>query len=154
MTEKEYSYRFDIYEDESIVHSSGELIHNVEDEFDSFIPTFILSAGKRYKIVYTTTSINGITAAISYYLMDRVESEIPFAFGGELIARADNNNGTISIEYKNNGIPVSGRFRLLRFSDMDYEILGSFIISQESVTLINLYTDYAISQGVKYKYAL
>lgn len=153
-TEQEYSYKFDIYDSENLVYTSGELVHNYETEFDRFSPAFQPLLGKRYKIVYTVFSTNGLEVSAGYYILDRVETQISFPPEGELKAYADSDKGAINLKYINDGRSIQGKFRLLRFSDNECTDFGSFIINKKSVTSIDLYTDYAISQGVEYKYAL
>jgi hypothetical protein len=49
-----------VYNDDVLVYSSGELIHNVENEIDRFVLPITLEIGIRYNLVYTVTTTNNL----------------------------------------------------------------------------------------------
>ena len=158
-TEKEYSYQFDVYNDDVLVYSSGELIHNVENEIDRFVLPVTLEIGIRYNLVYTVTTTNNLQTSKSYYIMDRALSEIPTELEGTLKATLNQDEGYIAIDFiaKDNKVFV-GQYRLLRFTNNGYEIIDNFIIHGPLSTVASaptrLYRDFTIQQGVEYRYAL
>lgn len=160
-TEKEYSYSFNLYNDTELVYSSGELIHNSNNDVDKFILPINLNLGIRYTLTYTTTTINGLSISKSYYVMDSILTEIPMALQGTLTAELDYDNGYISIDLvsnNQNSALLGGQYRLLRFANDKYEIVDSFIIqsaiSNDANRPTHIYKDFTIQQGVEYRYAL
>lgn len=156
-TEKEYSYKFEVFDNEELFYTSGELIHNSENEVDTFSLPVVLSLGLRYTLKYTVTTINGLAVAKSYYITDSALSEIPSDISGSLRADLNYDEGCVSIDfiegaYEGERPNYAGNYRLLRFIGNKYEIIDTFIISTRELN--HIYNDYTIQQGVTYRYAL
>lgn len=155
ITEKEYSYKFEVFNENELFYSSGEQIHNSENEIDIFSLPVMLSLGIRYTLTYTITTINGLIVPISYYIIDSVLSDIPSNIQGALTATLNRDEGCVSIDFvqpNNTTQTYAGNYRLLRFIDNKYEIIDTFIISTNE--LKHIYNDYTVQQGITYKYAL
>lgn len=156
-TEKVYSYHFNIYENEELFVTSGELLHNsVDDNFASSTDTYnfdykldILST---YTIEYVVTTSNGLIASSPLYYIDK-GVEIPSPYNYKVVATVDNENGGINIQLKMEG-NIQGKFRLVRSSSEIQEIIREFIINDIANGYYDLGTDYTVQQGITYKYGV
>jgi hypothetical protein len=99
ITEKEYSYKFEVFNENELFYSSGEQIHNSENEIDTFSLPVMLSLGIRYTLTYTITTINGLIVPISYYIIDSILSDIPSNIKGALTAALNRDEGCVSIDF-------------------------------------------------------
>ena len=153
-TEKEYTYKFDIYKNDDLIYSTGELTHNAENDTDKFNIPVSLSLGISYKIIYSVTTINNFTSSVSYYIMNRVLDEVGEPLHGQLVATVNADDGYVSIDYKTEDEKVCGRFRLLRFTNSLCEIIDSFIIDRTVNSQLHIYKDNTVQQGSVYRYAL
>lgn len=158
-TEKEYSYQFDMYKEGQLIYSSGELLHNVDNEVDRFIPPITLALGVPYELVYNVTTANNLQLSKTYKIMNRTLSEIPLDLNGELKASLNYDDGYIAIDIVANEYRVFvGRYRLLRFNENGYEVVDEFIIhgplSTSAAFPTRIYRDFTVQQGVTYRYAL
>jgi len=64
--EKAYSYRFKLYQGQTLLADTGEKIHNVNEDFDEFSSVdyftlnYLLNDSETYKLVYLMTTVNGL----------------------------------------------------------------------------------------------
>lgn len=159
ITEKEYSYQFDMYREEQLIYSSGELLHNVDNEVDRFALPITLNLGVQYELIYRVTTANNLQLSKTYKIMNRTLSEIPLDLNGELKASLNYDEGYVAIDIVANEYKVFiGKYRLLRFNDSGYEVVDEFIIhgplSTSAAFPTRIYRDFTIQQGVTYRYAL
>jgi hypothetical protein len=49
-----------MYKEGQLIYSSGELLHNVDNEVDRFIPPITLALGVPYELVYNVTTANNL----------------------------------------------------------------------------------------------
>lgn len=164
--EKIYSYCFNLYEDNNLLSTSGELLHNsnnddinTREQLNTYLFTNKLNPLKNYTIEYKVITLNNLTIASPKYSVAAV-AEVPNLYNFSVNPIVDYENGTIkiNIRFKDEQV-ISGQFRVLRSSSKDnygtLENLGEFIINNDLVEgAYHLYTDYTVEQGIKYKYGL
>ena len=122
LTEKVYSYRFDIYDDQdNLYETSGELIHNASRDShggvstDEFRATRSLDKFRIYRLVYTVKTINDLVVASNSKSISK-PFEYPYDYGkSQLIVAPNNDEGynTISV----NGSIEEGYYRVMRSTD-------------------------------------
>ncbi len=169
VTEKLYSYRFDIRNNEGdIVETSGDLIHNHEnDDYnyesnDEYSIKKILEDNKIYSIQYTITTTNGFVKSSPRYRIIQqttVDPEIKASLQVEM----NEENGYVNInllgEKDENGVEygATGTFLICRSSSEDQ--FGSW----SEVCRFALYGDYpsnyswkdfTVQHGFEYIYSL
>lgn len=170
ITEKVYTYRFDVYTEEGLCWSSGELLHNssldtnVNFSQDLYELNIDVIEKKVYYIQYTITTNNGLTLSTSKYKLMHRELIGP-QLNVDLIATLNFDNGYIDVSVKSipddYGLPklVTGAFILLR-ADKDsafskWEEMTRFKLNNENPkdnTI--LFRDCLFEQGKTYIYAL
>lgn len=172
VTEKLYSYNFNIYDDENMLYeTSGEQIHNSStDEIISGVglkatmrwsPSKLLSEGKRYRIAVTTTTLNGYIKSSVLYTI-RAASTVDMRIPARLLATLDQDNGCVNLSLikaadLSEEEPFSGNFVITRFTENTntwHEICRFNMLSQLPSDIGTIWTDYTIEHGEKYIYAL
>lgn len=164
--EKAYSYCFNIYENDDILVTSGELLHKSSlDEnngisSDVFKFNELLSSKNQYSVQYIVTTLNGLKIASPRYLIAAME-QVELDFGFELLARNNFENGYISISLlPNKTYILQGKFGLFRESVSNgrplRERVKDFIIND---TLTNgveyyLFKDFTTTHGTEVTYSL
>ena len=132
LNEKLYSYKYNIYKNNELVESSGEKLHNANDEYDVFYPQYIFEGGE-YWVSYETKSINGLVSSIS-------SAKKSFNL---------NNFNTLEVEPNKElghniiSIPLSGEDNILARNN---EIIAKGVSGE--------YIDNTIEQGISYTYRL
>lgn len=169
VTEKLYSYRFDIRNsDGDLVETSGDLIHNHEnDDFnyesnDQYLIIKTLEENKIYTIQYTITTVNGFVKSSPRYRIIQQTTVDP-EIKAELQVSMNNENGYVNInligEKNSDGVEYSatGTFLICRSSSEDR--YGSWL----EVCRFALYgdqpsnyswKDFTVQHGFDYIYSL
>lgn len=170
ITERVYSYRFDIYDiNRNIIATSGDLLHNRNNDInnyesqDEWVYQKDLDIDTPYYIQYTVKTLNNLTIATSgYRIMQKktVDPEAPLA----LVADLNFDNGFVDISLKgfkneDTGLeePVVGSFVILRASDDEGFANWSEVLRFNLSSVIPsrwLWRDYTVEQGRTYLYAL
>lgn len=152
-SEKEYSYRFDIYEDGKLYHTSGEIIHQ-ETKPDTYTLTIGMAILKHYDIQYIVQTINGIVISTNFSYYDDPMTPHYFDYGtSQLVLYNNEEDGSIQVQLFPNLTGLTGTFRLLRYWNNNYyEEIGTFGLNVNEPTLI--YEDTSVEHGKEYLYAL
>lgn len=168
-TERVYSYRFNLYdENNNLIETSDEQLHNSSNDielyesYDSYKLPMDLEPGKIYYIQYIVTTINGLTAASPKYRLVQqfsVDPEILTRVNVEL--NYEEGYIDISLEARRNQQgnkeAASGTFVLSRASEEDnyviWDELYQFRLINQIPTM-HLWKDMTIEQGKKYKYSI
>lgn len=172
-TEKVYSYRFDFYDiDDNLVQTSGELIHNINNDSDfnystdRYICNDFIQPTEVYRLVYTVTTMNGYVGSSPRY---KVTANARLAPGRymEVVTIPDIEDGCIDVTLKGElGLSPEGKmdealyygeYVLLRASEEDnyveWERIQEFRLSNQKPSTFHFY-DFSVKQGVKYIYAI
>lgn len=172
-TEKVYTYEFNLYDSfNKLVASSGELLHNSSTDtestwsMDMWSTRYGLTNGI-YTIQYKIKTINGLeSSSISYKLIDNQTTDLDLSQYWTIQAKNNEDSGSVALvlEPKDSVSPLkkkflSGQFVLLRAaSDENFnywnEITRFNLIAADSTKEKLIYTDYCVTQGVSYKYAI
>ena len=169
VTEKVYSYNFTIYdENNSILETSGELLHNHENDdniyesSDSYKMLKSLEENKIYTIVYTVTTANGLTQSSPRYRITQ-QSTIPPEIEANLIATMNNENGYVDLQLigkkDQNGIEKvgTGTFLICRASSEDnygsWSEVDRFALFGDSPSSHH-WKDFTVQHGFTYIYSL
>ena len=169
VTEKVYSYNFTIYdENNNIFESSGELVHNHEEDnmiyktSDSYAFTKTLDRNKLYKIVYTITTTNGLVISSPEYKITEQGSK-PLTVFADITANMNNENGYTAVQLighrttDNVETAVLGTFVLCRSTSAnnysDWMEIDRFALINEKPSNY-IYKDFTIEHGYTYKYSV
>lgn len=170
ITEKVYSYRFDVYDQKNqLVLSSGQLLHNNEDGTqlintdgnqiqctDQFLLQKELDYYANYKIQYSVKTINGLEINSPKYTIiaaPTVEPDINATPRATLNAE----NGYVEITFNQYMQPIlTGKFLLVRASNKDnykeWNTMANYIFNIQIIKDWS-YKDFTVEHGVTYKYA-
>ena len=169
ITEKVYSYHFNIYDDEEkIITSSGELLHDssqdteLDESYDVFNLTIDLEDNKNYYIQYTVTTINNLVISTPKYKITQ-----QYSVDSQILAYV-----TPTLNYEEGYIQVSLTSRLNDMAEKE-NASGTFILSRsceddnyklwnelcrfrlvEEIPDKDLWKDFTIEQGKHYKYSI
>ena len=166
ITEKLYSYQFNIYDKNNvIVYSSGEQVHNGmhDDEnfglsFDTFDLLVDLEYNVIYYIQYDITTINKLILSSPKYRITNRETVDP-EIHAQLQANLHFDDGYVTLALNPTEINVldTGSFVIARSSeDSNYttwEELYKFKMHKEHPKGI-VYKDFTIEHGKRYQYSL
>ena len=169
VTEKVYSYNFTIYDENgNILETSGELLHNHENDEEIYESTDTYSIHKElkedkiYSIVYTVTTINGLVKSSPVYRITQ-QSTIPPEVEAQLIATMNEENGYVNLQLignKNeNGTEKvgTGTFLICRSSSEDnygsWSEIDRFALFGDVPSKHN-WKDFTVQHGFTYKYSL
>lgn len=169
VTEKVYSYNFTIYkEDGSILETSGELLHNHENDdevyesSDSYSILKSLEENKIYTIIYTVTTANGLVVSSPKYRIT-LQSTIPPEISASLIATMNEENGYVNLQLigdkDKDGIEKvgTGTFLICRASSEDnygsWSEIDRFALFGEKPSSHN-WKDFTVQHGFTYVYSL
>lgn len=168
-TEQEYSYRFDIYdENDNIIATSGDQLHNssndteIYESYDEFTYSKELPLNKAYRIKYTVTTINNLeVASPRYRIMQKISIDPDLK--ASLAATANFDDGYITInlvgEKDSEGLetPASGAFLLMRSCQddnyIDWDEIARFKLAGQKPSR-QLWKDFTVEQGKSYKYSI
>lgn len=168
-TEQEYSYRFDIYdENDDIIATSGDQLHNssndteVYESYDEFTYSKELPMNKAYRIKYSVTTINNLEiSSPRYRIMQKISIDPDLK--ASLAATANFDDGYITInligEKDSEGleVPASGAFLLTRSCEddnyIDWDEIARFKLAGQKPSR-QLWKDFTVEQGKSYKYSI
>lgn len=169
-SEKLYTYRFDIYDNQNIlVASSGEQLHNHEEDIeidetiDRFVLPITLQDNKFYKIVYSGVTTNGMQVTSPAYRIVQ-QSSIPPEIEADVIATMNKDNGYMEIVIQGHIDPINnieknaiGTFQVLRASEIggfsDWQVIKRFALFGSPPSQVSI-KDFTVEQGKQYQYAL
>ncbi len=175
MSEKVYSYRFDLYDESSdIVATTDWKIHNNSIDIDldsssnSWRVTKNLISNKSYYIQYKVITLNGLGEMVACespkYKITELDVSLPNIGSAKFSAKVNDVEGYIqlSLEGKEDLLDHSlrsGAFILIRSSSKNnydtWEQLTEFELSlYDPWTTKEIYRDYIVEQGVHYIYAI
>lgn len=164
-TEKEYSYRFDIYQNDNLFASSGLLLHDsTTDEVENkstntWVLNQQLQPGIIYTLYYIVNTINGIEKKCQYNITNNEIEDDILQDNYILTATNDYDNGRILLSLKaKESVSLQGGFLVSRASSLDNfsswnEVMKFTLMTFESLPE-NLWIDYTVEQGVAYRYAI
>lgn len=169
VTEKVYSYNFTVYkEDGSILETSGELLHNHENDdqvyesSDSYSILKSLEENKIYTIIYTVTTANGLVVSSPKYRIT-LQSTIPPEISANLVATMNEENGYVDLQLigdkDKDGIEKvgTGTFLICRASSEDnygsWSEIDRFALFGEKPSSHN-WKDFTVQHGFTYVYSL
>lgn len=169
VTERVYSYRFDVFDSKgNLFSSSGDMLHNssndieISNSYDKFILAQELEIDKNYYIKYTINTINGLEASSPKYRIMKKTSIDP-DIKTDLKAILNYENGYVDVNLIGHlddeglEIPVTGAFLLTRASDdTGYSVwdeISRFKLAAQTPSRW-LWRDFTAEQGKTYQYAL
>ena len=161
-TEKLYSSKFIIYDNNDVFYESEEILHNNTNDTERYMAVenfkFLksLTENKVYQVEFIATTANGLVAKSPRYRIVQRKSVDP-SIHADLKATLNFNNGYILLTFENCQEPiVSGSFLVSRCSNLNnytWEPIREF--SLQSVRSDKwTYKDCTIEQGVLYKYSI
>lgn len=161
-TEKLYSSKFIIYDNNDIFYESEETLHNNTNDTERNIAIedlkFLKSLieNKVYQIEFIATTANGLIAKSPRYRIIQRKSVDP-SIHTELKATLNFNNGYILLTFENcQEAIVSGSFLISRCSNLNnytWEPIREFTLQSVRSDRWS-YKDCTIEQGVLYKYSI
>lgn len=164
ITEKVYSYCFDLYENDNIIFTSGELIHDSSSDLEKSESNdtwelkeyFIQDNSQNYYIEYTVKTINNYIKSMKVELPKISYSGVDFSH--DLIGYNNYENGYIEIRLKQNSQnpkSLNGNFLLCRSSNLDNHQaivrIKEFELSSSNTSECVL-QDFSVEQGIEYQY--
>lgn len=157
------SYKFDLYngQQETLIESSGWLLHNVSNSMDEHVFKTVLEEDEPYTVVYTIQTINGyVQESLPYYFS---ASQVYFGdLTGVSFDVVDStpycqDNGCIQL-YLTSVSELTGTYIIIRTSEASnyskWDDLYEFTTSITKFTNSLIYTDFTIESGMRYKYAI
>ena len=160
LSEKVYSYRFDLYDMENnLIQTSGEKLHNADnDDYNTCRISNDLKENEIYILEYSVITSNELQVSKRYRIRQTpsVKPEIDV----NVIATMNFENGYMNITMKGkkdaDGVEpaISGKFRILRSGNdgLWYEI-HRFVLPGLQPSKWS-WRDYLIEQGKEYTYAI
>lgn len=169
VSEKVYSYCFNLYDDNVLIASSGEQIHNnskdnyqqsIVESVDTWTVRKSLIPNKSYKIGYLVTTLNGYVTEEVYNTITVKETIFPKIHASlSAINKPEDGYIEISLVGNRDNAQVTGSFILLRSSSENnfdtWDDLEHFkLFNWNSNNIKFIHRDYAVQQGQHYKYAI
>lgn len=161
-TEKLYSSKFIIYDNNDIFYESEEILHNNTNDTERYtaIENFkflkSLVENKIYQIEFHATTANGVIAKSPRYRIVQRKSVDP-SIHADLKATLNFNNGYVLLTFENcQETIISGSYLLSRCSNLNnytWEPIREFSL-QSTRSDRWAYKDCTIEQGVFYKYSI
>lgn len=168
-SEKEYSYRFVIYDNRNqIRYDSGTLLHNSSEDTvpyessDSYIFPSDLEENTSFYLQYIVTTNNGLVEASPKYRIMQKKSITP-EIQAELIAEMNRDNGYVDIrlagikDEDGDETSATGSFLITRAcADDGYKVWNEvlrFVLHGQHPSRW-LWRDFTVEQGKLYKYSL
>ena len=165
ISEKIYSYKFDLYDDEILIDTSGVKLHNSLNDISSAETTDVwttnveLSSDKNYLLKYSIKTINGlnISKTENITFTDSIDIIAPI----ELETINNFSDGSIEVYLKSKDVlktVISGNFVLTRSSSINnfstWEEVFRFSLTNQVISKELIWEDWTVEQGEKYIYAL
>lgn len=163
ITERVYSYRFDLYDrNYDLCYTTGEQLHNSENDvtasesYDSCELLMELVTDQVYYLQYVVTTVNNLVIKSSRYRIAQRETLEP-EINTNLIATVNNEDGYIELTY--DGVDeTSGSYMLMRScSDSNFEIwdkMHTFRLDNNIPKELAAFRDFTFEQGKTYQYSL
>lgn len=169
VTEKEYSYRFEVKDvDGNVIADTGYIVHNNSTDIDPYESkdTFLFSRDldedKKYTITYYVKTNNGLEEpSPTYKLM--AKKAVVSSLNAKVVTSLNYENGyvAITLDGEKNSLNVEkvvkGSFILSRSSEesnyTQWEELDRFILAFERPSS-KKWKDFTIKQGVNYRYSI
>lgn len=166
--EKVYSYQFDLLYNDKVIESSGELLHNSQndqspnssqDEWSA--KTIIPSSNGMYKIRYTITTVNGLTTKVEQSITTSEIEDTNFSQHFDLLTQYNEEEAyvTIGMNKKKTEKPWPASlttFRVIRTAAIDNHATRNIIktFSAENTQKLQnmIIKDYTVEQGATYRY--
>ena len=170
MSEKVYSYEFNIFDTETgILHdTSGIQIHNSNtdtvrtESFDTWTSYKTLENERQYYITYTVKTVNGMEITSPSYPIMAMDTLNIVSKNTEFVATMMFEDGYVHIhilpkDAKADIKAITGNFILVRASSEDnfstwHEIYRFTLVN--NYPLMTLWKDFTVQQGYSYKYAV
>lgn len=163
ITERVYSYRFDLYDQfYNLQYTTGDQLHNSENDitasesYDSCDLLLELEVDKVYFLQYTVTTINNLTIRSSRYRIAQRQTLEP-EIQTNLIASLNQEDGYIELTYDGE-LEASGSYMLMRScSDSNFEVwdkVHTFRLVNQIPKNIEPFKDFTFEQGKTYQYSL
>lgn len=170
VTEKVYSYEFNIFDCETgVLHdTSGVMIHNSSTDtergksFDTWTSYKTLINERQYSICYKITTINGLTIETGAYGIMAIETLDLVSRNTEFIATLHDNDAYVHVHIMPKDVDanikaITGNFILVRASSEDgfssWNEIHRFTLIN-NYPLMTLWKDFTVQQGYSYKYAV
>ena len=161
-TEKLYSSKFIIYDNNDIFYESEEKLHNNTNDTERYmsIESFkflkSLVENKVYQVQFIATTVNGLVVKSPRYRIVQRKSVDP-SIHTELKATLNFNNGYVLLTFDNcQESIISGSYLISRCSNLNnyiWEPVREFSLSSVRADRWS-YKDCTIEQGVLYKYSI
>lgn len=169
VTERVYSYRFDVYDsNDKIIATSGDQLHDYANDvelyesYDTYSLPRDLEQEKSYRIKYTIKTNNGLEISTPRYRIMQ-KSTIEAEMQADIQVSLNYENGYVDVDligHKNDeGLEevVTGSFLLTRScEDSNYTIwdeISRFKLAAQWPSRW-LWRDYTVEQGKKYQYSI
>lgn len=169
ITEKVYSYRFDICDNSGkVIYTSGEQLHNNSNDTENYTSYDVyelncdLPIDVVYRIKYTIITINGLEVSTPNYRIAQKSLLAP-EIKATLEVSLNEDNGYIDVNLVGikdaNGLETlaTGAFLLSRASEdsnySEWDELSRFKLIAQTPTRL-LWRDFTVEQGKNYKYSL
>ena len=165
VTEKVFSCKFEVfYPDGTLAYSSDEILHNIENNVNSYSSTDIYAFNRDipedniYTIKYTVTTTNGLVKSSPEYYIANLQT-YDTTVKGDLVATLNYDEGYIDLLINDDtGVEFSNGTYVLSREDIAnpgyWEELTKFSINNELVDSMLLFRDFYIEQGKTYVYSL
>lgn len=158
-SEKEFSYRFEVYQGNRTLYDTGNLLHKADSEKDEFTLPLQLGANEQCRLKYSVITINNITCNTTYVIEGA--SENTEEIKGELIATEIKDEAFIEVILQfNDSVSASekdGKYKLWRYNiDTNTSLLLGTITMQniQNIQDVIIYKDYELEQGCTYRYSI
>lgn len=168
-TEKEYSYCFELLENDLVIATSGEQIHNSSMGVDTWSPNISIGTNNVYTVKYYITTINNLInrenrtrLSATYNLTQRASINMDAPI--QLSASSNNEEGIIELYLTATSTPpgelsynLGGKFVLCRANENNlWEEITEFDICCPlfKANQVLLYKDYNVEHNKTYTYGL
>lgn len=167
VTERVYSYCFEIYDrSNNLIMTSGEQLHNSDndtetnEQIDVWEVKTSLPQDIVYQIYYKVKTNNNLEVSSASYLITNTDT-VDLNIYSDLVIKNNQDEGYNSIILQGKGVEkyINGQFILLRSSDegdfKSWTQYTKFLLNNWNAQKSGeICKDFAISQGVTYKYAI
>ena len=160
--EKVESYKFDIYQDNTLIETSDWQIHNastdttVGQSFDTYALKQELNKNLYYLIRYSVRTINGLEVSSPIYMCYNGIS-IPFDLKITSFAKMNYDEGYMAIGFTPTAqVTLKGYYALSRSCDGKTETVKEFLFDSDFIEGKSyiIFKDFTVEQGKEYQYYL
>lgn len=164
-SERVYSYCFNLYKNNELFVTSGDMLHNasedteIDSSFDIYQINHKLDPVSIYHVEYIVTTTNGlVVSSPRYNIAYNIEIEGYYNLKLNPVLNYETGCIHINLSLLNYNKAISGNFQLMRSSSLDgfsqRHILYRFIINDNIEQSLNIFNDYTVEQGVEYIYSI